>query len=209
MLTSSGSPTAVTTDPKWGTHCAEFNTTSNENIDVASPSDFRAAGQAATLDFWFNPTTAGTNTNQGSTLRNALLTLSTAVPVQLHPSGNTVGFFWWNTADGGTFGFTNTAQTATGVTAGSWHHVRAIWYADNTFNIYLDGTRFFQTVATTFAFDCVSLGTQVTAALVLDGFAASFAFQGFVDSLRMITGTALDPSSATTITVPAEDFPNI
>lgn len=208
-LTANGSPTAVTTDKKWGTHSAHFDTTSNENIDVESPSDFRAAGQEATLDFWFNPTTAGTGTT-GAVLRNTLITLATGAPVSQHPSSNVNHYFWWSTSDGGTFGFQNAGRTVTGIAADTWHHCRLCWYADNDLSIFVNGSRVGLRIGVgTIGFDVISIGNQVTAGLALDGSAASFAWRGFIDSVRMITGTALEPASATTMTVPTADFPNV
>lgn len=207
-LTSNGTPTAITTDPKWGTHCAEFDSTSNENIDVASPSDFKAASGEATIDFWFKPSTAGSNTNQGSLMRNALFTTATSVPIQQYPVDNTHLWWWWNTANGGTFGLANSGQTVTGITSGVWHHFRACFYTDNTMNFYVDGTRVgTNLIAGSPAFDAVSIGNQVAAGLALDGAAGSFAWQGSIDSVRILTGTALEPSTATTMTVPTADFP--
>lgn len=207
-LTSNGTPTAITTDPKWGTHCAEFDSTSNENIDVASPSDFKAASGEATIDFWFKPSTAGSNTNQGSLMRNALFTTATSVPIQQYPIDNTHLWWWWNTANGGTFGLANSGQTVTGITSGVWHHFRACFYTDNTMNFYVDGTRVgTNLIAGSAAFDAVSIGNQVAAGLALDGAAGSFAWQGSIDSVRILTGTALEPSTATTMTVPTADFP--
>jgi hypothetical protein len=210
-LTANGSPTAVTTSPQWGTHCAEFNATSNENIDVQSPSDFKATNGEATIDFWFNPTTAGNNTGQGSVLKNALFVTSTSVPIQQHPSSNLHQWWWWNTASGGTFGLSNSGRTVTGITAGVWHHCRVCYYATGEMNIYVDGARLGATtlVAGGPSFDAISIGNQVAAGLPLDGAAALYAWQGRIDSVRIITGTATDPSSAATITVPTADFPNV
>jgi hypothetical protein len=210
-LTANGSPTAVTTSPQWGSHCAEFNATSNENIDVQSPSDFKATNGEATIDFWFNPTTAGNNTGQGSVLKNALFVTSTSVPIQQHPSSNLHQWWWWNTASGGTFGLSNSGRTVTGITAGVWHHCRVCYYATGEMNIYVDGARLGATtlVAGGPSFDAISIGNQVAAGLPLDGAAALYAWQGRIDSVRIITGTATDPSSAATITVPTADFPNV
>jgi hypothetical protein len=209
-LTTNGSPTAVTTSPQWGTHCAEFDSTSNENIDIQSPSDFKGTATEATIDFWFKPTTAGGNGGQGSNLRNALFTTSTAVPIQQHPANNLHLWWWWNTANGGTFGLQNSGQTVTGIASGVWHHFRACFYTDSTLSFFVDGALVGVNVGGGGPpFDACSIGNQVTAGLALDGAAASFAWQGFIDSVRILTGVALDPLTATTITVPAADFPNI
>lgn len=210
-LTTSGSPTAVTTSPQWGTHCAEFNSISNENIDVQSPGDFKAANGEATIDFWFNPTTAGDHSSVGVALRNALFTTSTAVPVQQTPSNNVHLWWWWNTSFGGWFGLQNSGWYATGVTAGVWHHVRVCFYTTGELSFWLDGSLVGGTPVTAGApsFDAVSIGNQVAAGLATDGSANSYAWQGRIDSVRILTGTATDPKTAPTITVPAADFDNV
>lgn len=208
-LTANGSPTAVTTDKKWGTHSAHFDTTSNENIDVVSPSDFRSAGQEATLDFWFNPTTAGTG--DGFVLHNTLMAMATGAPVTQTPSGgNLIDYIWWSTSSGGTFGYRNSGRQVTGITAGVWHHCRICWYADDEASFFCDGNRIGARVAIgADSFDVISIGNQRTASQALDGLAGNYVWQGFIDSVRMITGTALEPATATTMTVPAADFPNV